>query len=169
MPIPSAGLAARLYTELTAHTLCVWLNRLLGVPDLLHLKSLACPTHSDSYSIHFKFGRWGKPPGFGIGCGSRAPVRCPVPVELSSRRAEHRWSLSGGPAHRGLSLMEAAGDHERTDTPAALACSFQRCSFTPTTRSHAASKSSDPPGIMIQGNRWAAKSGARKVANVLIR
>jgi hypothetical protein len=39
------GLAARLYTKLTAHTLCVWLNRLLGIPDLLHLKSLAFPTH----------------------------------------------------------------------------------------------------------------------------
>src|SRR5262249_46935685 len=26
------GLAARLYTKLAAHTLCVWLNRLLGVP-----------------------------------------------------------------------------------------------------------------------------------------
>src|SRR5262245_54371732 len=73
--------------------------------------------------------------------------------------------------HRGLSLTEAAGpaDHVRTDTPAALACSFHCCSFTPTTRSHAASRSSDPPGIIIQGNRWAAKSGARKVANVLIR
>jgi hypothetical protein len=42
LPIP---LAACLYTKLTAHTLCVWLNRLLGVPDLLHLKSLAFPTH----------------------------------------------------------------------------------------------------------------------------
>jgi hypothetical protein len=39
------GLAARLYTKLTAHTLCVWLNRLLGVADLLHLTSLAFPTH----------------------------------------------------------------------------------------------------------------------------
>lgn len=37
------GLTARLYTKLTAHTLCVWLNRLLGVPDLLHLKALAFP------------------------------------------------------------------------------------------------------------------------------
>jgi hypothetical protein len=72
--------------------------------------------------------------------------------------------------HRGLSLTEAAGGgHARTDTPAARACSFQRCSFTPTTRSHAASRSSDPPGIIIQGDRWAAKSGARKVVNVLIR
>ena len=39
------GLAARLYTKLAAHTLCVWLNRLLGVADLLHLKSLAFPTN----------------------------------------------------------------------------------------------------------------------------
>lgn len=37
------GLTARLFTKLTAHTLCVWLNRLLGVPDPLHLKSLAFP------------------------------------------------------------------------------------------------------------------------------
>ena len=37
------GLAARLYTKLTAHTLCLWLNRLLGVADVLHLKALAFP------------------------------------------------------------------------------------------------------------------------------
>lgn len=37
------GLAARLYTKLTAHTLCIWLNRLLGVADILHLKALAFP------------------------------------------------------------------------------------------------------------------------------
>ncbi len=37
------GLSARLYTKLTAHTLCVWLNRLLGVADVLHLKALAFP------------------------------------------------------------------------------------------------------------------------------
>jgi len=39
------GLTARLYTKLAAHTLCVWLNRLLGVPHLLHLKSLAFPNN----------------------------------------------------------------------------------------------------------------------------
>jgi hypothetical protein len=37
------GLTARLYTKLTAHTLCAWLNRLLGVADALHLKALAFP------------------------------------------------------------------------------------------------------------------------------
>ena len=37
------GLTARLYTKLTAHTLCAWLNRLLGVADVLHLKALAFP------------------------------------------------------------------------------------------------------------------------------
>lgn len=37
------GLTARLYTQLAAHTLCVWLNRLLGVPDVLLLKALAFP------------------------------------------------------------------------------------------------------------------------------
>ena len=36
-------LAARLYTTLAAHTLCVWLNRLLNMPALLHLKTLAFP------------------------------------------------------------------------------------------------------------------------------
>lgn len=37
------GLRARLYTKLTAHTLCAWLNRLLGITDVLHLKALAFP------------------------------------------------------------------------------------------------------------------------------
>jgi DDE family transposase len=37
------GLTARLSTKLTAHTLCVWLKRLLGVADVLHLKALAFP------------------------------------------------------------------------------------------------------------------------------
>jgi hypothetical protein len=37
------GLTARLYTKLTAHTLCVYLNRLLGKPDALHIKELAFP------------------------------------------------------------------------------------------------------------------------------
>jgi hypothetical protein len=37
------GLAARLYTKLTAHTLCVWINRLLGGTDVLPLKALAFP------------------------------------------------------------------------------------------------------------------------------
>jgi hypothetical protein len=37
------GLAARLSTKPTAHTLCVWLNRLLGRADLLRLKCLAFP------------------------------------------------------------------------------------------------------------------------------
>jgi hypothetical protein len=37
------GLTARLYTKLTAHTLCLCLNRLLGKTSLLHLKALAFP------------------------------------------------------------------------------------------------------------------------------
>ncbi len=37
------GLRARLYSKLTAHTLAVYLNRLLGNPDCLHLKALAFP------------------------------------------------------------------------------------------------------------------------------
>jgi hypothetical protein len=38
------GLCARLYTKLTAHTLCIALNRLLGNPDWLRIKRLAFPT-----------------------------------------------------------------------------------------------------------------------------
>jgi len=37
------GLAARLYTKLTAHTLSVYINRLLGKPDVLQIKALAFP------------------------------------------------------------------------------------------------------------------------------
>lgn len=37
------GLCTRLYTKLTAHTLCIYLNRLLGNADFLHLKALAFP------------------------------------------------------------------------------------------------------------------------------
>jgi Transposase DDE domain len=35
------GLCARLYSKLTAHTLCVYLNRRLGRPDYLQIKGLA--------------------------------------------------------------------------------------------------------------------------------
>jgi IS5 family transposase len=38
------GLCARLYTKLTAHTLCLYLNRLLGNPDWLQIKGLAFPS-----------------------------------------------------------------------------------------------------------------------------
>jgi hypothetical protein len=38
------GLCARLYTKLTAHTLCIYLNRLLGNPEWLQIKALAFPT-----------------------------------------------------------------------------------------------------------------------------
>jgi hypothetical protein len=38
-----AGLCARLHTKLAAHTLCIYLNRLLGRPDWLPLKALAYP------------------------------------------------------------------------------------------------------------------------------
>jgi hypothetical protein len=37
------GLRARLYSKLTAHTLAMYVNRLLGNPDCLHLKALAFP------------------------------------------------------------------------------------------------------------------------------
>ena len=36
-------LITRLYTKLTAHTLCIYINRLLGKPDFLQIKSLAFP------------------------------------------------------------------------------------------------------------------------------
>lgn len=37
------GLCTRLYSKLTAHTLCIYLNRLAGNPDFLQIKSLAFP------------------------------------------------------------------------------------------------------------------------------
>lgn len=37
------GLCARLYTKLAAHTLCLYLNRLLGIADFLQIKALAFP------------------------------------------------------------------------------------------------------------------------------
>jgi Transposase DDE domain len=37
------GLCTRLLTKLTAHTLCLYLNRILGNPDFLHIKALAFP------------------------------------------------------------------------------------------------------------------------------
>lgn len=37
------GLTARLSTKVTAHVLCVYLNRLLGNPDVLQIKALAFP------------------------------------------------------------------------------------------------------------------------------
>ena len=39
----SWGLCARLLTKLTAHTLCIYLNRLLGNPHWLRIKALAFP------------------------------------------------------------------------------------------------------------------------------
>jgi hypothetical protein len=38
------GLCTRLYTKLTAHTLCIFINRLLGNPNFLQIKGLAFPT-----------------------------------------------------------------------------------------------------------------------------
>lgn len=37
------GLCTRLYTKLTTHTLCIYINRLIGVPDYLQIKKLAFP------------------------------------------------------------------------------------------------------------------------------
>ena len=41
------GLCARLYTKLAAHTLCIFINRLLGRDDFLHIKSLAFANYLD--------------------------------------------------------------------------------------------------------------------------
>lgn len=38
-----SGLCARLYSKLTAHTLCLYLNRLLGESEVLQIKRLAFP------------------------------------------------------------------------------------------------------------------------------
>jgi hypothetical protein len=38
------GLCTRLYTKLTAHTLCIYLNRLVGNVEFLHIKHLAFPS-----------------------------------------------------------------------------------------------------------------------------
>jgi hypothetical protein len=37
------GLCTRLYTKLTAHTLCIYINRLLGKTEFLQIKALAFP------------------------------------------------------------------------------------------------------------------------------
>lgn len=37
------GLCARLYSKLTAHTVCLYLNRVAGEPDWLRIKHLAVP------------------------------------------------------------------------------------------------------------------------------
>lgn len=37
------GLCTRLYSKLAAHTLCIYLNRILGNPDFLQIKKLAFP------------------------------------------------------------------------------------------------------------------------------
>ena len=37
------GLCTRLYSKLSAHTLCIYLNRILGNPDFLQIKTLAFP------------------------------------------------------------------------------------------------------------------------------
>ena len=37
------GLCTRLYTKLTAHTICIYINRLLGKPEFLQIKALAFP------------------------------------------------------------------------------------------------------------------------------
>jgi len=39
------GLRARSYTKLAAHTLCVYLNRLLGQTEFLQIKGLAFPAN----------------------------------------------------------------------------------------------------------------------------
>ncbi len=38
------GLCTRLYSKLSAHALCIYLNRILENPDFLQIKSLAFPS-----------------------------------------------------------------------------------------------------------------------------
>lgn len=38
-----SGLCARIYTKLTAHTLCIFINHLIGQPNYLQIKKLAFP------------------------------------------------------------------------------------------------------------------------------
>jgi hypothetical protein len=40
-PAPVWGQCTRLYAKLTAHTLCIYINRLLGKLDFLQIKALA--------------------------------------------------------------------------------------------------------------------------------
>ena len=53
------SLCARLYTKWTAHTLCIYINRLLGVHDSLQIKNLAFPKEHKalviSAQLHFPF------------------------------------------------------------------------------------------------------------------
>ena len=37
------GLCTRLISKLTAHTLCIYINRFLGKPEFLQIKALAFP------------------------------------------------------------------------------------------------------------------------------
>jgi hypothetical protein len=37
------GLCTRLYSKLTAHTICIYINRLLGKPEFLQIEALAFP------------------------------------------------------------------------------------------------------------------------------
>jgi hypothetical protein len=43
------GVRTRLYTKLTAHTLSIYLNRLLGKVKFLQIKQLAFPTSTSAY------------------------------------------------------------------------------------------------------------------------
>jgi len=53
------GLCTRLLTKLTAHTLSIHINRLLGNPDCLQIKSLAFPNYHNALLPHqFLMVRW---------------------------------------------------------------------------------------------------------------
>jgi hypothetical protein len=50
------GLCARPYTKLTAHTLCIYINRMVGKPDFLQIKPLAFPNTQHKTEVAFPCG-----------------------------------------------------------------------------------------------------------------
>ena len=82
----SWGLCARLYTQLTAHTRCLHLNRLLGAPDPLPIKAPARPRPNQHT------GRLGRPIPTGDATRSRG---------RSPRRVCRRSAIDWRPTHGG--------------------------------------------------------------------
>jgi hypothetical protein len=46
------GLCTRLYSKLAAHTMCIYINRLLGKPDFLQIKALTFPNQHKALIIN---------------------------------------------------------------------------------------------------------------------
>src|SRR6266849_1354863 len=84
--------------------------------------------------------------------------------KLSDQLVRHPTGLSMQLGSYSLPLQRAIGAFDR-HSRAALACSFQRGTFTPITRSQRVSDSSPrPPGSMMYGDRLFANGGDRKVS-----